>query len=75
MATITITTPGPQDADIAATLGVYLNLVDASGNPRSATLAEIKALIIFDLKQHYRETKEAIAAAAAKAAVTDITPT
>lgn len=76
MAVITITTPGTQDAEAAQVFGVYLGLKDANGDPRSATLAEIKNLLIIPhLMTTFRETKQAMVAATAKAAVNDISPT
>ena len=46
MGTLTITTTAAQDARIVDAFGKELGLTDAQGNPRNATGAEAKALII-----------------------------
>jgi len=42
MGQIIINTTSNQDVRLAHSFGVYLNLVDASGNPRDATPQEVK---------------------------------
>lgn len=46
MATLTINTSAAEDARLVVAFGRYMNLQDASGNPRNATAAEIKAFLI-----------------------------
>lgn len=49
-ATVTITTTGAQDARLGPAFGAKLGLTDAQGNPRNATVAEVKAWIITELQ-------------------------
>ena len=51
MATLTITTTTAQDLRLVSAYGLFLNLVDANGDPRTATAAEIKSSIINSIKQ------------------------
>lgn len=50
MATLTITTTPAQDARLGPAYGNKLGLRDAQGNPRSATVAEVKAYLILVLQ-------------------------
>lgn len=65
MATVTITTTAPQDARLAPAYGYKLGLKDASGNPRNATTADVKAYLIdvlqADVRNYeYEQAKEGI---------------
>ena len=51
MATLTINTTPAQDARIIDAYGKSLGLVDAGGDPRNATGAEVKASVINSIKQ------------------------
>ena len=68
MASITITTPGPEDATIAANIGRYMNL------GRSVTVAEIKAYLIAHLKMMNKTGAEMLSADAHKTAFSEINP-
>ena len=65
MATITITTSGAEDAVIAADIGALLGL------GRSATAAEVKAMVIADFKLKLKEYRAGRDAAVARNAATD----
>lgn len=75
MATTTITTTAAEDARIATAVGKYLGLVDGNGDPRNATLAEVKTLLMSHLKSIVRSVEYGEAEEAARAGVTDIAPT
>lgn len=62
MPVMTITTTAQQAQRAAAAFGKALNLVDANGNPRNATEAEIKAYVIAHLRMlvHRIEKREAL---------------
>lgn len=62
MGQMTITTTAQQDQRIIAAFGRLLGTVDAQGNPRNATAAEIKATIIDYIRStvHTYETQRAI---------------
>ena len=63
MPSITITTDAENAARLASAIGLLLDLKDVNNMPRSATLAEVKALIVNNLKavvrQQERQTAEA----------------
>ena len=67
MASITITTVPAQDARIIAAFTKALS--------KPATVADVKAWVIADLTRFVLEIEQQIAAEAAAAAVTSITPT
>lgn len=50
MATVTITTDAGQDARLAPAYGAKLGLRNASGQPRNATTAEVKAYLVSVLR-------------------------
>jgi hypothetical protein len=69
MATVTITTTAPQDARLGPAYGAKLGLRDANGDPRNATVAEVKAYLIAVLQAdvrnyEYEQAKVAIMTAA-----------
>lgn len=69
MATLTITTTAPQDARIVTAFGRYL------GFPSDATGPQVKQAVIDFMINVVREYERKVAADAAAAAVTPITPT
>lgn len=69
MATLTITTPGGEDATIAANIGRALGL------GRSATGPEIKAEMVRHMKALNKAGAESIANDVQRASFVDITPT
>lgn len=75
MATLTITTTAQQDARIVEAFGAHLSTVDAQGNPRNATAAEVKAAMIEFVKGVVYSHETAKVARAAAAAVDKVTPT
>lgn len=75
MATLTITTTSQQDARIVEAFGARLGLVDANGQPRNATAAEIKAYYVNDLREYVYSYETEKRAKAAIAGTDKITPT
>lgn len=69
MGTLTINTTAPQDARIVEAFGARLDL------GRDATGAEIKAEVIDLMRKIVKNYENDVAAAAAKAAVTDLSIT
>lgn len=72
MPTISLTIDTANAQRIATAFGRYWNLVDANGNPRDATLAEIKTFLTRQVMGVVRNQDHATAAAAAAASATDV---
>lgn len=75
MATLTINTTAAQDARIAEAFGACLGLMDANGQPRNATAAEVKAYYVNHMRDFVHSYETEKRANAAIAGTERITPT
>lgn len=72
MPTISLTIDASNAQRIAAAFGQYWHLTDANGDPRDATLAEIKTYLTRQVMGVVRNQDRAAAAATAAANATDV---
>lgn len=75
MATLTINTTSAQDTRISAAYGKLFGTVDANGDPRGATLAEVKEEVIRGIKNTVLEFEKRQATDLAEAGIIEIDPT
>lgn len=75
MGTLTVNTTTAQDTRILAAVGKQHGFVDGNGDPRDATPAEVKGVVIQFLKELVLRQERQDAANIAADAVTEITPT
>jgi len=78
MATMTITTTGPQDQRIIVAFGNMLgtaDIVDGVSTPRNATAAEVKAAVVKYIREVVFAYEVDVARKAAAETVTPIAPT
>ena len=72
MPSVTINFSAAHATRLQTALAANDRLLDENGAPRAATIADLKAYIVSDLKQLVRSTEQRAAARAAAQATTDI---